>query len=350
MTNNDMPSARTLGLAFVLAVVFSFLLANITVGQHIHAPGTRHILEVTYADTLGNIYSGYSGEMDSVVAKVYMDSSGTAVLWQTVYLDSLGPGTWAKVIDADSSEVQGDYFATIVGYSVQGRTPPSRDEWQVSDHFDIFGGRTVSLTAVDTSTTPDSVVPSATVTVRGLSTSTVVAHGETNSQGVFSWTMPTGADTVRVYAEKLAQVFFASPETINIAATGDVADSLLGYTFDPGDPSDPSRCIAYGRVKEGNGQPVSGATVTCELVLPAGSNAAVVTDTGTLLTYAQFDTTTSSTGYFQFELYKNSDITPTTCQWKVTCEYYDFRNRKRFVSTTFSITGSTSCPVNIGDL
>jgi len=338
-------------MAVLLALVVNQCVLTVAVAQHIHVPGTKHLVPVVPADSLGNAYELYEAEIDSVVMRTYLVVNGVATLWRVDYGDSLGPGLWGKVIDADSAGVQGDYVCRSVIYTVQGRTPPSVDRWQVSDDFDIFGNVPVTIVCVDTSQTPDAAVPAATVTVRS-SDGWVVAHGRANSAGVFSFTYPEpdNPDTLLVGGETVpGGVQFPAAESLFVYQTA-VTDSLLGYEFDPGDPVNPMRVMAVGYLQEGTGQGVPNVTIECELVVPPGyTNIPTVTSTGAFV-MSPFDTTTAADGTFVFELYRNSDITPANTQWRVTTKYTDYLSRRRYKQQTFSIGAADSSPYNIGKL
>jgi hypothetical protein len=332
-------------LAWALAILLSlFLWATTAKPSETHAPGTTHIITQSWADTLGN---WYKADMDSVAIWVYAPPGS---LWQHGAMTMVRPGEWIFSTDADSSGVLGDYWATIIGYDIQGRTPPAKDLWQVSEHVEPHGARTITVTCVDTSLTPDAVVAGAVVTARALATDNVVISATTNSTGTVEISYPAGIDTLRLQAEKLGTVIFGA-DTLSLPA-GDAAvtDSLLGYTFAPDDPVDPTRCIAYGTITEG-GTAVEGITVTRQIVLPSSAyDYVVVTSTGDFEPWGPVDTTTDSAGYFQFELYRNSDLSPANTTYLLVIEYYDHEGYERAIRMGFTIAAGTSCPVVLGTI
>ncbi len=331
-------------LIWVLSILLAlFVWATSARSSETHAPGTTHIVHQAWADTLGN---WYTADMDSVAIWIYAPPGS---LWQHGAMTMVRPGEWIFSTQADSNGVQGDYSATIIGYDVQGRTPPAKDYWQVSEHFEPHGARTITITCVDTSLAPDAVVAGAVVTARALATDNVVIHATTKSTGIVEISYPAGIDTLRLQAQSGTMVFGA--DTLALPA-GDsaVADSLLGYTFSPDDPVDPTRCIAYGTITEG-GTAVEGITVTRQIILPSSAyDYVVVTDTGDFEPWGPVDTTTDSDGYFQFELYRNSDMSPANTSYLLIIEYYDHELRERAIRMGFTIGAGTGCPVILGTI
>ncbi|MEE9568316.1 MAG: carboxypeptidase-like regulatory domain-containing protein [Candidatus Binatia bacterium] len=338
-------------LTVILGTIFLLgLLACIVVctaeGAEIHAPGTTHICNVSWADTDGNWYTT-QGVIDSVAIWIYAPPGS---LWQHGAMTEVRPGEWIFSTDADSAEVQGDYWATMIAYSIGTASPPAKERWQVSDHFASFGGRTITVACVDTSATPDAAVPAANVTVRGLTTTTVVASGASNASGAFVFTYPAGIDTLRIQAEKLGQVIFETDTLALATGSASVTDSLLGYAFDPGAPADPTRCIVYGYLLEDN-VAVEDVLVTRQIVLPSSAYSyVVVTATGTIIPWGEVDTTTDSSGYFQFELNRNSNLTPANTTYIITIHWRDHAGKLRKIPIGFTIAAGTSCPVDLGEI
>lgn len=331
-----------ISLVFVLGLLAGVLVYTAE-GAEIHAPNTTHICNVSWADTLGN---WHKVDMDSVAIWIFAPPGS---LWQHGLMTMVRPGEWIFPTDADSAEVQGDYWATMIGYSIQGRTPPAKERWQVSDHFAIFGARTVTVACVDTSASPDAAVPGATVTVRGLTTTTVVASGPSNAEGHFVFTYPAGIDTLRIIAEKLGQVVFERDTLALAAGSSSVTDSLLGYVFDPGTPA-VGDCRVYGYLFEDN-VAAEGVLVTRQIVLPSSAYSyVVVTATGKILPWGEVDTETDSNGYFYFDLHRNTNLTPANTTYIITFHWRDYAGKLRKMPIGFTIAAGTSCPVDLGEI
>lgn len=332
----------------IVSFVFG-LLAGVLVytaeGAEIHAPGTTHICNVSWADTDGNWYTT-QGVIDSVAIWIYAPPGS---LWQHGAMTEVRPGEWIFPTDADSAEVQGDYWATMIAYSIDTASPPAKERWQVSDHFAVFGARTVTVACVDTSASPDAAVPGATVTVRGLSTTTVVAYGRSNAEGNFIFTYSAGIDTLRIQAEKPGQVMFETDTLALAAGSASVTDSLLGYVFDPGAPA-VGDCIVFGYLFEDN-VAAEGVLVTRQIVLPSSAYSyVVVTATGLILPWGEIDTETDSDGKFQFDLHRNTNLTPANTTYIITFHWRDYAGKLRKMPIGFTISAGTSCPVDLGEI
>ncbi len=228
-------------------------------------------------------------------------SADTAYSWSVLVADIDGEGragVYSVIITAHSHATGG-----------QLRTP-FRESFQIVS-WDLgaigpgSGQYACSFVVYDSATmTP---VPYAELSVRNLSQSALIASGETNSEGIVTFSL--NADSFLVLVSATGYVFFGG-DTIAVSGVG--ADTVYGCSFDPGSPSLPGLCRVYGFLYDVKGEPLAEVAVSASL--PSG-----VTRTGaTVISPFKVSTVTDSLGYFYLDLIPSADLVPSTTAYEIT--------------------------------
>ena len=157
------------------------------------------------------------------------------------------------------------------------------------------GPYAVTLVAVDTAAMQ--TVPGASVAVRNLAQSSLIAIGCADASGEVTFNLD--ADSFAVLATAPGYVF-AAPETLVVS--GAKTDSLPGRHFDPGTPSAPGLCRVHGFVYTVAGEPEPGAAVSAWLPKGATRTGAV------LVSPAAVSIATDSAGYFFLDLIPSDSL------------------------------------------
>jgi hypothetical protein len=165
----------------------------------------------------------------------------------------------------------------------------------------------VTVTAFDSSSMQ--VVPGVRVSVHNLSLSALVAWGMTASSGAGHFNLDTGSYIISLSAPGYV---FSAYDTIIV--TGSRHDSIAGYRFDPGLPSSPDLCRAYGYFYGIDGQPLAGVVVTAQLD-------GVVRHDSLIISPYKRSATSDSAGYFQLDLIPSADLDPGGAVYLVSATY-----------------------------
>jgi len=150
------------------------------------------------------------------------------------------------------------------------------------------------------------IVPGVSLSVRNIEQSGLIATGRTDAAGIVNFNLDADSFIVIPFSPGY---IFESYDTLLVSGTG--IDSVFGYRFDPGEPSDPDLCRVYGFVYDIEGNPESDAVVTAWL--PAG-----VTRAGTgIISPLQIETTTDESGYFYLDLIPGPQLLPDTAEYEI---------------------------------
>jgi len=327
--------------AFVLLI--AGILFSITAEGHIHTPGDMHLLKVGWSDTLGNKFGGAV----SCSATVWIGNSKVA--WKVVPLARITAGIYAAMTIADSAGFVGDYYAAIVAYTVQERTPLAIDDWQIVEWPDEINTivvradtierrigtpiRTIAGDIEDLGCGPNEGVlctvnltydggtplDGALVGIRQMTGAAVLASGTTDAGGTFAFwrklptTIPPG-DSLLVFMSH-PFVTFTVPETLVVQAV-DVDSTWEGIDHTPDIAPDPDLKHVYAYLKwpgsaAGTMLPRAGIIVGAELV----RGTAPYVPSSTLSRYV-FADTTDVNGRWDLWVVPNDDITPLGTRYK----------------------------------
>lgn len=159
-----------------------------------------------------------------------------------------------------------------------------------------------------------------TVMVRNLTQTALLAVGGSNSSGEVALNLD--ADSFMVTASGPAYTF-AAYDTVIVTGAG--ADTLFGYSFDPGSPATPSFCRTYGYLYLPDGTAEEGASVTA--TIPSG----VVRFGNLIISPYSVSTTTDSIGYFYLDLIRSNLLIPSGTKYEISISRKDGTiMRKRF--------------------
>lgn len=150
-------------------------------------------------------------------------------------------------------------------------------------------------------------VPAVSAYMRNLDQTVLIATGRSNNDGELLFNLDVGS--YFLIANASGYVFNAF-DTIVVTGAGE--DSLFGYTFDPGQPSQPNLCRAYAYIYDINGNPEPHATITASL--PGG-----VARSGQLIVSPfKVSTVSDSLGYFYLDLIPSDSLSPSGQQYEIT--------------------------------
>lgn len=172
----------------------------------------------------------------------------------------------------------------------------------------ISGGTgAYSFTLVTWDTAADQAVSGVSMQVRGVNQSSLVATGSTNSNGEVAFNLD--ADSFVVVASSPGYMFDAY-DTLAVIGTG--TDTVMGYQFDVGTPTNPGLCRVYDWVYNLAGEPETGVSVTASL--PDG----VVKCDGYVISPFAVSTTTDTFGLFILDLLPSEILDPSDTRYEIT--------------------------------
>jgi hypothetical protein len=234
-------------------------------GNGIYADGAG----AGYYDIRSDISGNLTGSVGSVSDSVLVDISGNLAFADTIANRVLEDSLHYK----GSSAGSGLYSRQIVAYD----------------------------------STIDQVIPGASVAVRNLEQSALLAQGHTDSRGHAQFNL--NADTLLVVAFAPGYIFH-SFDTINVSGPG--IDTVFGSSFDPGEPALLDLCRLYGFLYDIGGTPERGAEITAWL--PSG----VTRTGGAIISPYKKLTATDSTGYFYLDLIPSTLLTSGNAKYEIT--------------------------------
>ena len=169
------------------------------------------------------------------------------------------------------------------------------------------GSGLYSFAIVVIDSTNDQPLPYASVAIRNLLQSALIAVGATDGDGRVTFNLNAGSFAVIARAQGY---IFGGCDTIVVE--GSAVDTVYGGRFDPGLPSLPLLCRVYGFLYDVNGLPVAGATVS--VGLPSGMSRSVPL----LISPFSVTTTTDNNGYFFVDLIPSQLLTPDGTLYEIT--------------------------------
>ena len=224
-------------------------------------------------------------------------------------------GYWHKLASrADSGAVGSDVdSASVAGWI--WNTPQSNHivEGTFGKYLDSevsgigIGSGVLSHSIVAYDSSAGQVIPGATVVIRNLDQTSLMAVGATGSDGTVSFNLDAG-DYLAVASARA--YLFDTYKTITVAS-GE-ADTVYGALFDPGAPVSPDLCRVYGFIFDLAGEPETGVTISA--ALPSG----VVKSDGLIVSPGNVSTVTDSEGYFYLDLIPSEKMTPSGTQYEFT--------------------------------
>ena len=196
-------------------------------------------------------------------------ASIAAAVWNTPQANHTAAGTFGKYLDSEISGIgsgSGVYSCMLVAYD----------------------------------STVAQVIPNATVVIRNLQQTSLVALGKTDTNGEVDLNLDEGDYLAVVSA---SGYLFEPFDTISIAS--DAVDTVFGDQFDPGSPSSPNLCRVYGFLGDVQGVSQEGAALTA--YLPSG----IVRHGETIVSPSTVSTSTNEDGYFFLDLIPSDQLTPS---------------------------------------
>lgn len=169
-------------------------------------------------------------------------------------------------------------------------------------------------------------VPSVSGYLRNLNQTVLIATGKSNSDGELLFNLDAGSYLLVANAPGY---LFNPFDTIVVGGAGE--DTLLGYTFDPGQPSQLNLCRAYAYIYDINGNPESQATITASL--PGG----VARSGQIIVSPFKVNTVSDSLGYFYLDLIPSDSLNPAGQLYEITIAKNDgtiMRQRITIPTTT----------------
>ncbi len=150
-------------------------------------------------------------------------------------------------------------------------------------------------------------VPAVSAYMRNLDQTVLIATGRSNINGELLFNLDPGN---YLLAANASGYIFNAFDTIVVTGAGE--DLLFGYTFDPGQPSQPNLCRAYAYIYDINGNPEPHATITASL--PGG-----VARSGELIVSPfKVSTVSDSLGYFYLDLIPSDSLSPSGQLYEIT--------------------------------
>nr|MBN2276851.1 hypothetical protein [candidate division Zixibacteria bacterium] len=229
-------------------------------------------------DSINLVFDSLAKIIDSLehLSEAVDSSTLAGCIWNTPQSNHTQSGTFGKYLDAE-----------ISGISVGG------------------GAYSIEIMVLDTAL--DQPIPGVGLNVRNLPQTALIAVGQSDNSGSAGFSL--NPDTFMVAAFAPGYIFHPYD---TIVVTGPGLDTLFGYRFDPGEPTDPGMCRLYGFVYNISGNPESDAAITARL--PAG-----VTRAGAaLISPLMVETTSDGNGYFYLDLIPNTELTPDTTRYEIT--------------------------------
>jgi hypothetical protein len=206
-------------------------------------------------------------------------------------VDSAHVASWVWNTPKSQHNVEGT-FGDLLDASISG----------LSSGSGVYG---VLLNVEDSSTSAP--VPYASIAIRNLSQSALIAVGQADADGHAYFNLNEGSFAV---IARCPGYTFAGCDTIDVAGADSI--TVAGYRFDPGLPASPSLCRVYGYLRRIDGSAVSDASVVA--ILPSG----VARAYDLVISPTEVSVTTDSAGYFAFDLLPSASLEPAGTQYEMT--------------------------------
>lgn len=179
----------------------------------------------------------------------------------------------------------------------------------------VAGPRVVTIYVEDGSTTLP--IPDTQIYVKNDDNSLIINKGITGTDGKYMTGLRDG--TYNLILRK-SFVDFTVPEALTVA--GDTTAVYTGVTFVPTSPGSPITCVVYGWMSDIGGRVIKNAKVTATETQPARYSGAI--KIGKL---SKTDITDIN-GYWELELVRSSQLTPTGIKYKFLMTYPGFSYEK----------------------
>lgn len=268
------------------AILNGVITSNNLAGSGLDAIGeaTWRNIDTTHVDT-SLIGLWLSGGSDTTGIKVMMNNNNfmkstdsaqiASIVWNTPQANFTNSGTFGKYLDTEISGLSGG-----------------------------GGGYSYQIVVIDSLN--DQIIPGVSLTIRNVDQSALIAAGSSDVLGTASFNL-NAASYVAIASSP--GYIFENFDTVVVAAAG--VDTVFGYQFDPGSPSDPSLCRVYGHLYDIEGNPEIDATIAASI--PSG-----VSRLGTtIVSPFRKETETDNTGYFYIDLIPSADLTPSDSKYEI---------------------------------
>jgi len=136
--------------------------------------------------------------------------------------------------------------------------------------------------------------------------------GQTNTQGLSIFSLDS--TQYHAWGYLTGYSFFSLPDTLIVTASG-YSDTLWAERYDPGEPTSPALCRAYGWVNDLSGNPMSGVTVQAAIGTAPLSYGSII------VSPYNKSTVTDSVGYWQLDLIPNESLQPEGTKYIFTVYY-----------------------------
>lgn len=197
------------------------------------------------------------------------------------------------------------------------------------------GDNTVTLTVLDGSSNP---VQGVGITIKNTAqTLKIAGPNTTDINGQLIFNLGDGSYKALISSTNVYQPLAA--QTLTVSGTTTATYTLAAYS--QGTPSDPTLCRVYGWVTDVNNQPMPSVPILFKLepTIPADPTAPVETS-DYLVSIESLTVKTNREGYFQVDLIRSSQYTPTK-DYVVSCEA---------IGLKATITVPSSASVNLNTL
>ena len=294
--NSSINSAAVLFNAMGAGTASVGLFAEGGSGFGIYAKGTNVDIGLGGSGTIENI-SGDIVLMDNNV--IYADTIANRILEDS-----------SSYQNFDSAQVASTIWNTPQNNHTMAGTFGKYLDTEISGLSSGGGGYSYQLVVIDSGISQ--VVPGASLAIRNLNQSALIAVGTTNLLGVASFNL-NAASYVAIASSP--GYIFENFDTVVVA--GAEVDSVYGYQFDPGTPADPGLCRVYGYLYDIEGNPEDEGTIAAWL--PSGASRLG----STIVSPFRKETSTDDSGYFYIDLIPSVDLTPTTSKYEITITLSD---------------------------
>ncbi len=274
-----------------------------------NTPQSGHTNSGSFGKYVDTEISGVSGSDSTSIARW---------VWNTPQSSHTSSGTFGKYVDTEISGVSGSDSTSIARWV--WNTPQSSHtssgtfgkyvDTEISGVSGGSGAYSFSLIVFDTSSSQ--TVSGANVVVRNITQSSLIAVGQTDSNGEIGFNLD--ADSFIVIAVAPGYTFEAY-DTVVVSGAG--TDTAVGYPFSVDPPSDPTVCRVWGYLRNFQGAAEVGATVAA--FLPGG----VVKYSEIIISPFAIASVTSSTGLFYLDLIPSSLLDPSDTKYEISIRRTD---------------------------
>lgn len=301
------------------------------------AVGKDVIINVAMIDALGYAVTGriWAGPTDSSSTLsiglwkggIATDNSGLALITST----ETAPGVYRTTIPGSLLNVAGtDYLLVIDDLILAALT--QRTEFSVFNVTGVTEPKVVTINVQDSFTLLP--IPDTQVYIKDPANTMIINKGVTNVSGSYNTGLTDG--TYNVFLRK---TFVEFPTPIQLVVNADTTAVYLGTSFSPSNPSSPDTCIVYGWISGMDGLPVRNAKVTASDTFSARYSGSYKIGKVSKVT------STDINGYWELELIKNSQLTPSRVPYQITQTYTGFSYEKDIIVPDTSSVNFSTLPI-----